>query len=262
MAMPPDGGVDSSGGPFYSKYDRVRIESVWRSTLGKETDLRNTFRDVNGTNGFQMNLANKSGSSGLLTIAHSHNRIEIVTEKEHKQTPTARMSIKGMDPNSFEVQAIRHTAKRPADKWDLATTMSQDVGWLLANPCRADTLSKGRKSWGTRSAAGLINGSRSMTDLAAAGNSTMPSPGSGASKQMAATNGFFNKSMPMPTSEKALARVRSAPEIPCGPPLKELSMVNNRRWYRPRGKCDVTTYAESYVKLLHHDPFNQAAAGR
>jgi len=260
--MPPDGGVDLNGGPFYSKYDRVRVESVWRQTLGKETDLRTTFRDVNGNNGFQMNLANRAGSSGLLTIQHSHNRIEIVTEKEHKQTPVARASIKGMDPNSFEVQAIRHTEKRPADKWDLATTMSQDVGWLLAKPCRADTLSKGRKNWGTRSSAGLINGARSTSDLAALGSSTIGSPAGGSASRMSATDGFFNKSMPMPTSEKALARVRSAPEIPCGVPAKELSMINNRRWYRPRGKCDVTTYAESYVKLLHHDPFNQAAAGR
>merc|ERR1719159_1693444 len=87
---------------------------------------------------------NRTDSSGLLTLKHSHNRIEIVTEKEHKQAPQARMSITGIDPGSFEVQAIRHIDKKPAQKNELPMTSSHSVGWLLSRPTRSKNVDRRR----------------------------------------------------------------------------------------------------------------------
>jgi len=256
--------VDQQGGPCYSKYERVRVESVWRETLGKEMDSLAHARRTHGTNGFQMNLASNAGSSGIDSIVHSHNRIEIVTEKEHKQTPTARMSIKGMDPLSVEVLAIKHTAKKPFEKWDLPATTAHDLGWLQQGPMRSDTLRKSQHHWATRTSAGLTDGFRS---LPASLSRSVSSPSS-LQKPMAATDGFsFTRSLAVPTGQKALRRqmgeqTQSAPAINFGPPHPDLRRLNNRRWNRPRISNDVTKYSETYVKLLHHDPFNQAAAGR
>jgi len=136
--MLKDDGEDRNGGPLYSKYERVRVESVWRERLRKEADKHEL-----GTN-FQMNLMNRTDSSGLLTLKHSHNRIEIVTEKEHKQSPQARSSIKGMDPGSYEVQAIRHIDKKPAHKNELPIKSSDTVGWLLSRPTRSQYIDRRR----------------------------------------------------------------------------------------------------------------------
>jgi hypothetical protein len=136
--MLKDDGEDRNGGPLYSKYERVRVESVWRERLRKEVDKHEL-----GSN-FQMNLMNRTDSSGLLTLKHSHNRIEIVTEKEHKQSPQARMSIAGMDPGCFEVQAIRHIDKKPTQKNELPLTSSCSVGWLLSKPTRSKHIDRRR----------------------------------------------------------------------------------------------------------------------
>merc|ERR1719352_2114016 len=98
-----------------------------------------------------MNLANQCGTSGLLRLKHSHNRIEIVTEKEHKQTPDARRSLKGMNPKSFEVLAIKHLSRTPPDKWDLPEAVSHDYGWMQKDFVRADSMSPAK----TASAASL-----------------------------------------------------------------------------------------------------------
>eukprot|EP00932_Pfiesteria_piscicida_P005461 SRR837773.15368.p1 GENE.SRR837773.15368~~SRR837773.15368.p1 ORF type:complete len:186 (+),score=50.11 SRR837773.15368:82-558(+) len=87
-----------------------------------------------------MNLSNTCASGGFLGLKYSHNRMEMITEKEHKQSPQARTSLKGMDPGSMEVVAIKHLMKRPTEKWDLPVTTSQESGWLIANPVRAESL--------------------------------------------------------------------------------------------------------------------------
>ena len=80
----PEFREDPSGGPCYSKYDRVRLEQVHREAVRKET--ANTQISPN----FQLNMVRPTPATGR--IKHSHNRIEIVSEKELKQSPqvTAR----------------------------------------------------------------------------------------------------------------------------------------------------------------------------
>lgn len=220
---------------MYSKYERVRVETLWRQRLGKEGDVRSAAQASRpkGVSQFQMNLMNSTGSGGLLSLKHSHNRIEIVTEKEIKQSPEARKSIKGMDPNSFEVCAIKHLDKKPADKFDMPMSSSHDVGWLLANPVRADTLRP--------------KGKRNCFLSASSMSSTAPA---------------VPRTSSMPTNEFVLSRSRSSPHLPVGPSMPGLSQLNNRCWHRPKSQCDVTGYAESYVGLLHHNPFNKTAVGR
>lgn len=136
--MLKDDGTDRTGGPCYSMYERVRVESVWRERLRKEGD--NHHLNTN----FQMNLQNRTTSCGLLALKHSHNRIEIVTEKEHKQSPQARSSIQGMDPSGYEVQAIRHIEKKPSEKNELPLITSQDFGWLLSRPTASNNIDRRR----------------------------------------------------------------------------------------------------------------------
>merc|ERR1712176_146280 len=117
---------DKKGGPSYNQFDRVRVETTWRDRLRKENECRSAV----GPSGYQLNLVNCCDSGGFLGLKYSHNRMEIVTEKEIKQSPQARSSMKGMDPCSLEVQAIKHMGKGPTQKWDLPMTTAQDSGWL------------------------------------------------------------------------------------------------------------------------------------
>jgi hypothetical protein len=142
----------------------VRVEKIWKEVLHKESEHRN---ETAGPPGFQMNLANHCGTSGLLRLQHSHNRIEIVTEKEHKQAPNARRSLKGMNPNSFEVLAIKHLAKKPGHKWDLPEVSSHDYGWMQGDFVRAATMSPAKTHTGgfggaSGQAAGASRGSASL----------------------------------------------------------------------------------------------------
>uniref|UniRef100_A0A7S3ULE7 Uncharacterized protein n=1 Tax=Oxyrrhis marina TaxID=2969 RepID=A0A7S3ULE7_OXYMA len=114
---------------------QVRQECSWKEILTKEMENHKLSKV------FQMNLIRPSPP--VSHIKHSHNRIENVVEKEHKQSPLERSSIKGMDPHSFEVAAIRHLDKKPCDKFDLFTTSSQSVGWLLSSPQRANEIYMG-----------------------------------------------------------------------------------------------------------------------
>lgn len=256
-------------GVFYSKHDRVRLENGWRERLRKETD---TAAAAGGsTRRFQMNLANCSGSCGLPFLKHSHNRIEIVAEKEIKQTPQTRMSLKGMDPNSFEVMAIKHTAKRPTEKWDIPMSTSHEIGWLLAKPVRAATL----RGLQTSSRSSSMGNPVEIRNLESAG-ATCGTPVSkasgmgnlGATGTLRATGSSavsfhhtFN-SQTMPTSEEALERRRNMPDPPRGPSHDCLARLNNPKWRRPLTSFEETRYAETYVSIQKHDPFNKAKAGR
>jgi hypothetical protein len=66
----------------------------------------------------------------------------------------------------------------------------------------------------------------------------------------------------MPTNEYMLSKHRSLPELPRGPHHRELNMLNSRKWNRPKNSCDVTEYAETYVRMALHSPFAQKLAGR
>ncbi|CAE7944373.1 NLRC3 [Symbiodinium sp. KB8] len=119
---------------MYNQFDRVRVEYTWKDRIRKETEAR-----LSGPrSGFQMNMAQLSASGGFLHLKHAHNRLETVVEKEIKQSPQQRMSAEGMDPNSMEVLAIKHMARRPPEKSQSQTTW-QSVASLFAALTRFDT---------------------------------------------------------------------------------------------------------------------------
>merc|ERR1719163_765419 len=126
----------------YNKYDRVRQETQWRERVREEA-----ARHQKGRN-FQLNLIRPTPA--IDQIRHSHNRFEIVTDKEHKEPPSARSQLGDFSETSFEVQTIKHLEKRPVEKWDIPSTTYHDIGWLLSRPCRADDLMKTSTASGSK----------------------------------------------------------------------------------------------------------------
>jgi hypothetical protein len=241
---------DPAGGIFYNRYDRVKIEKTWRETLQKEADARAAHSKPPS---FQMNLANQSGSS-LLQLEHSHNRIEIVTEKTQKQSPDARRSIKGMDPNSFEVLAIKHLDRKPGDKWEMPELSSHDIGWLQSNSVRASRISPARSSF-------LEPSRESQTQ------GRMPPAGSLAAASLASSRSESSVAPPPKSSivivanDNLLERVRSAPHLPTGPQMPQIKALNNPKWRKPQQHADITNYADSYYKVNFTSPFSKKARG-
>eukprot|EP00418_Pyrodinium_bahamense_P007430 CAMPEP_0179024522 /NCGR_PEP_ID=MMETSP0796-20121207/7496_1 /TAXON_ID=73915 /ORGANISM="Pyrodinium bahamense, Strain pbaha01" /LENGTH=241 /DNA_ID=CAMNT_0020720481 /DNA_START=121 /DNA_END=847 /DNA_ORIENTATION=+ len=232
---------DHKGGPCYNQFDRVRVETTWRDRLRKETDCRRAISPP----GFQLNLANTNANGGFLRLKHSHNRMEIVTEKEIKQSPKARMSLKGMAPDSLPVMAIKHMGRGPTEKWDLPATTAQESGWLLANPARSDALVSTEFLSQQQENCATFAGTMAVIDGFGSRGST----------------GALSRplSLTTPANDRVLERIKSAPSLSQGPPQGELRLINNRRWNRPKNSCDVSQYAEAYQVLMHHSPFNQAA---
>lgn len=236
--------ADPKGGPSYSQFDQVRLETSWKTRVRKEADARAAVSPP----GFQMNLSNCSASGGFLRLKHSHNRMETVTEKEIKQSPQARMSLQQLEPDSLPVRAIKHMARGPQEKWDVPATTSQETGWLLANPVRAKTLVVEPKGH-SRKKPGPLPGA--MVTVEGGFSGSRGSSMSTLSKPMSVTT---------PANTGVLDRINSSPALPQGPGLKELQLINNRRWYRPKSSCDVSQYAETYQVLMHHSPFSKTAA--
>jgi hypothetical protein len=131
---------DKGGGPWYSKYDRVRLETIWKQTVKKETDNYHQVKT------FQMNLVRPGVA--IDRIKYSHNRIELITEKEHHQSPQQRMNFnaEAMPPDTYEVQMIKHLTVMPQGKWDLPQSTAQEVGWFagLTKP-RTSAQIRGKK---------------------------------------------------------------------------------------------------------------------
>jgi len=223
--MLKDDGVDPHGGSQYSRYERVRVERVWKEALNKEGELRVEAQRQSGPTKYVMNLANLNSAGGLLRLKHSHSRLEIIAEKAEKQAPQARMSLEGFDPNGFEVTAMKYREKTPAQKWDLPCTRSQEYGWLLSKAASHDAVRRHQRS----------------------------------------------KAYPKGGEDRGAGALRhstSAPSVsthlPEGPALPELKQVGarNPKFHRPKTFCPITRYADTYMSLMHHDPFNQSAAGR
>jgi len=245
-------------GPCYSQKARVREEAVWVTQVNREKDV---FRK-GGVPAFQMDLA--------------HGRMETVTEKEIKQSPQARRTLKGIDSGSLEVQAIKHLARRPTDKWDIPMTASQEQGWLLANPVRADTINvdpQGGREPGINRSMSVPRGGRDrlpgMKKQPGDPAGMWPAAASSTSAAWEVPNGAVPgndscsaMSITMPVNSTMLARHGSLPSLPQGPPHQGLSRINSSRWFRPKGSSDVTTYAEAYTRMTHHSPFAMAKAGR
>lgn len=259
--MLDDGRTDRSAGLYYNQYDRVRIEKTWKQYLNKEADHREECGGLQAN--FQMNLANMSGTSGLLRLGHSHNRIEIVTEKEHKQTPNDRRSLKGMDPMSMEVLNIKHLQKTPSHKWDLPEASSHDYGWMQGDFVRHATMSPAKTAsgnfFGANGKAAVANRGASSTGTGAL---ALGAANSSASLASTASSVPSKMSISIVANDHILRRVQTAPHLPVGPRPQEAKNLNNVKWRRPQRSTDVTAYAEVYSSLLKHNPFNQAATGR
>lgn len=221
--MLKDDGVDPQGGVQYSRYERTRVERVWKETLNKERDLRDANKQDRT---FQFNLCNKNGSGGYVHLKHSHSRMELIADKVEAASPRERARPAGFDPNSFECIAMKHMEKGPAQRCDLPVTRAQEIGWLISNPARSSTLKARRRFPRSDSVGGA----------------------------------------PLPTAGKLLGHSESTPEFvmphnPCGERHEAIGYLNgrSRHMYRPKVFCPITKYADTYVSLMHHDPFHQSA---
>lgn len=263
--MLKDDGVDPQGGIFYSRYERARVERNWRLTIAKEQELARAKNY--GRPEFQMNLANMSKTCGILNIKHDHNRMELVTEKDLKQSPQARMSLRGMDPQSLAVNVIRHTERKPTEKWDMPAATSHDIGWLVVGGSRSEDLAKFHKF--PRASTDQVKRSKRIPkfhgDPGEHSHKTLYNPVADPMDLSAIALGNTEKRRGPPTSvctpanNIVLARTQSAPELQPAQPLPQCKHLNNTKWYRPLRTQDVTQYAETYQTLLHHSPFSQAA---
>lgn len=222
--MLKDDGVDPHGGTQYSRYERTRVESVYKDTVNKENGLREA---AGSKPTFQMNLASKAAGSDLVKLKHSHNRLEIIADKVEHNTPAGRMGdTKRKNSDSYEVNMMRHMEKAPTEKWDLPNTRAQEIGWLLAysNPVRAKTL----KDIGRNRVYGSSANAETMT---------------------------IGKSNSMPALAPG-STVEPWPHIPRGPPHCQLQDINKKgQFYKPKRFCEITKYADIYMKQMHCNPF-------
>lgn len=250
--MLKDDGVDPQGGVQYSRYDRVRVESVFKETLKKERELR---EKAPRSGAFQMNLVNANMKGNLLHLNHSHNPNQIIAEKVEKSTPLERNSAKPNDKEDFGNKMIRHAEKYPWQKIDLPQSCSQEIGWILSRSMQVKTL-RAQQAQSTR--ANPVGGARveayrsaSLADLSGGkvGGDTSPTQASAKpGKSRSATH--LPKLIPhLPEDE------------PNRPEVHQLN-VRTKHNYHPKNFCPITKYADVYVSLMKHNPFDQTAAGR
>mmetsp|Transcript_34499 Transcript_34499/g.109223 ORF Transcript_34499/g.109223 Transcript_34499/m.109223 type:complete len:254 (-) Transcript_34499:281-1042(-) len=245
--MLKDFGEDPAGGKLYSRYERTRVERLYTQSIDKEVKLREEAREASGGKAQQytMNLANAQQYGSLLKLKHSHARLEIITDKVAKQTPAQRMSMDGFDPESFEVIALKHTEKIPPHKWDLPCTRAQEIGWLISSPATFGSVQQRnrRKQYDASTDEALAFSSK----LAAASGASSSSPVVNAAKLQASA------------SAPSLSTIGYREGLPHGD-LKAVKDLNNRRFYKPKTFCPITKYADTYMSLMHHDPFSQSAS--
>mmetsp|Transcript_82553 Transcript_82553/g.145684 ORF Transcript_82553/g.145684 Transcript_82553/m.145684 type:complete len:239 (-) Transcript_82553:128-844(-) len=221
------------GIPHY--IDRISAENIWKDSLNNEKRLFQEARDrAPGPAPYGINLINAQRNGLLTDIKMSHNRLEIITENVEKGTPQERNDTSGIDPNAFDNNAIRHTLKKPIEKYDIPVTRAQEIGWLIAAKHNARSVQK-------------VGLTKRYPEAEALGLTSPP-----------------KKSMAKSSSDSSLATsTKVNPHLPKAekddPRLKEL---NNKRFYKPKTFCAITKYADNYVSTMHHDPFNKALAGR
>lgn len=210
---------DPKGGPRYNQHETVRREILWKDRLGRESRTK-----IPGWRpAFQMNMAN---------TCMTHNRMELVTEKEIKQSPETRKSLKGMDQDGLEVAMIKHSYKTPTEKWDLPATSSQEMSWLLAHHVRPDTFRRMAMRTAASSCAGTALDEVVDHPMSPVAVST-----------------------PMPLNQHVLARSQSEGQYLPRENVKELKHLNPRKYAHPRMLADVTGYAETYSVMMHRNPF-------
>lgn len=223
--MLKDSGVDPQGGVAYSRYERTRVERVYKQAIDKEGQLQQSSRLMGGPPRFTMNCLNAQNLGSMLDVKHRHSRLEVIADKVEKASPQQRASVEGFDKNSMEVKAQRQFQKLPAHKTDLPVTRAQEIGWLLSNPASHGYIQNRIMQKGPTLDSTLIADDR---------------PG-------------------MQGSSSAPTLSSSEPFVPLGQPPQGVKDLNSRRFYKPKTFCPITKYADTYMSLMHHDPFHQSA---
>lgn len=256
-------GVDTRGGLMYSRYDRTRVESVFKQAVGKEKDARDKHPP---SRTFQMNLANGNMKGSLQMLKHSHNPNMIIAEKVHARTPLER-NTEPPGPQSeadkYGFSMIRHQEKPPWQKVDLPQSAAQEIGWLItASATYAQLMAqKAQSQKGNPVGQARLEGyrSQSLADL------------SGGELNM---DGTQTKKGEL---SKVVTQCRSVPQLPSYVPHLENSKLknlpgnvagmrldshklNNPRFRKPKVTCELTDYADKYYAVMRHSPYNQSAA--
>lgn len=207
---------------------------------------------------FQMNLVNGNMKGSLLTLKHSHNPNMQIAEKVQARTPLERNTTppgKRSAGDEYGNRMIRHSEKPPWQKVDLPQSAAQEIGWLIASSMQHKQIMAQRAQSTAANAVGQARKeayrSSSLTDL------------SGGQLNLDGTH----------TGKPAMMKQRSDPALPCLIPhlpseglprgqgmRADAKMLNNTRFRRPKGTCDLTAYADKYYAVMRHSPFNQAAA--
>jgi len=224
--------VDPQGGIAYSRYERTRVERVYKQSIDKEEQLRESSRLLGGPPRFTMNCLNAQNLGSMLDVKNRHSRLEVITDKVEKSSPQKRDSAEGFDKNSMEVKAQRQAQKKPGQKTDLPVTRAQEIGWLLSNPASY----------------GYIQHRKRQKESTL--GSSLTAEGDGTKAQLPGMQG--SSSAPNLSSS-------SEPFVPLGQPAQGVSVLNSRRFYKPKTFGPETKYADTYMSLMHHDPFHQSA---
>jgi hypothetical protein len=248
-------GVDPAGGVQYSRYDRVRVESVFKDTVNKEKRIRDKFPT---SKTFQMNLVNGNMKGSLLKLKHSHNPNMIITEKVEKRSPLERNTTPPGPRTGAEEYGntmIRHTEKPPWQKVDLPQSRAQEIGWLVAASMQSQQLNAQRSHSMRTNPVGNARveayRSASLSDMSrgkAGADATLSPSGKDAS----------GKNVSKSRSQPQLPRL--IPHIPNEGIRAEAAMLNNRRYHHPKNTCALTEYADAYYAVMRCSPFNQGAA--
>jgi len=240
--MLKDNGVDPMGGIAYSRYERTRVERVYKQAIDKEDMLRQSSRLLGGPPRFTMNCLNAQTLGSMLDVKHRHSRLEVISDKVEKASPQKRASAEGFDKNSMEVRAQRQAEKIPAQKTDLPVTRAQEVGWLLSHPASHGYIQHRRRQKDSTLGSSLAAEGGDCTQAA--------SPSSGL--------GLRGSSSAPALQASASSSAAEEPFVPLGQAPQGVNQLNSRRFYKPKSFCPITKYADTYMSLMHHDPFKQS----
>lgn len=241
-------GIDHGGGVQYSRYDRNRVEAVYKEALRKEKDLRDKYPT---STTFQMNMVNGNMKGDLASLKHSHNPNMIIAEKPHKRTPQERNNPpKHRDPGAaFGDNIITHMEKAPWQKVDLPQSRAQEIGWLVAASIQSQTLNAQRNHSTRANPVGHARveayRSSSLADL---------------SRGQLDESGEHCRDKTLHKSRSEAELPRLVPHLPDEGMRPDAKKLNNTRFRRPKNTCDLTLYADKYYAVMRHSPFNQAAA--
>jgi hypothetical protein len=236
-------GVDHQGGLQYSRYDRNRVEGVYKEAMKKEKDLRDSHPR---STTFQMNMVNGNKRGDLVNLKHSHDPNMIIAEKVEKRSPLERNTTPPHRTAGDEYgnQIIRHVEKAPWQKVDLPQSRAQEIGWLVAASMTSDRLNAQR----SHSTGSNVVGHARKEAIRTASLADLSSGKLGVDPN---SNTAF-RSM----SQTQLPRLIPHLKHEVRPEVRVL----NKHKPHPKNTCSETVYADKYYAVMRHSPFNQAAS--